>query len=88
MPAGCIDTAAEEAYVCTFEVVQVDSTRLLELEAVKCLVRLWVEQGKGEEGLQMLKAIYNWFTEGIDTPMLVEPRPCWRIWHLGVSFFC
>jgi hypothetical protein len=46
----------------------------LELEAVKRLALLWQKQGKGNQAKQMLQEVYDWFTEGFDTPMLVEAR--------------
>ena len=68
------EDAAEKAYGRAIDVARADGTKLLELEAVKRLASLWHEQGKGEEGLQMLREVYDWFTEGFDTPMLVEAR--------------
>jgi len=35
---------------------------------------LWEKQGKKEEARQGLTDIYNWFTEGFDTPDLIEAR--------------
>ena len=38
------------------------------------LCRLWQRQGKREEARQLLAEIYNWFTEGFDTPDLREAK--------------
>ena len=38
------------------------------------LSRLWKEQGKQEEARQMLAKIYDWFSEGFDTPDLIEAK--------------
>jgi len=38
------------------------------------LSRLWQRQGKKEEARQLLAEIYNWFTEGFDTPDLQEAK--------------
>jgi adenylate cyclase len=46
----------------------------LELRAVTSLSRLSLQQGKKEEGRQMLAAIYGWFREGFDTADLREAR--------------
>jgi predicted ATPase len=46
----------------------------LELRAVMSLSRLWQQQGKKEEGRQMLAEIYRWFTEGFDTADLKEAK--------------
>jgi hypothetical protein len=32
------------------------------------LARLWCEQGRLEEAGNLLAPLYNWFTEGFDTP--------------------
>ena len=41
------------------------------LRRSNCILRA---QGKTEEAHQMLEQIYAWFTEGFDTPDLVEAR--------------
>jgi hypothetical protein len=33
---------------------------------------LWQEQGKIAEARQMLAEIYDWFTEGFETPDLID----------------
>ena len=38
------------------------------------LSRLRQRQGRQAEALQMLTAVYNWFTEGFDTPDLKDAR--------------
>ena len=37
-----------------------------------CLCRLWQQQGKREHARQRLSDIYGWFTEGFETPDLME----------------
>jgi adenylate cyclase len=68
------EDSAEKAYLSAISVAQRESAKLLELEAVKPLARLWQHQGKGKQAMRMLQEIYDWFTEGFDTPMLVEAR--------------
>ena len=46
----------------------------LELRAATSLARLWQQQGQKDEARQMLAEIYNWFTEGFDTPDLQEAK--------------
>jgi len=46
----------------------------LELRAVMSLSRLWQQQGKQAEARQLLVEIYEWFTEGLDTPDLQEAQ--------------
>jgi len=36
------------------------------------LARLWAGQGKRAKARRMLKKIYDWFTEGFDTPDLKD----------------
>jgi hypothetical protein len=45
---------------------------LLELRATISLHRLWATQGKRGESRRQLKELYGWFTEGLDTPDLIE----------------
>src|SRR5262249_12090611 len=45
-----------------------------ELRAVMSLSRLLQQQGKAAEARTMLAEIYNWFTEGLDTPDLQEAK--------------
>jgi hypothetical protein len=36
--------------------------------------RLWRDQGKRTEARDLLAPIYGWFTEGFDTPVLMEAK--------------
>ncbi len=36
--------------------------------------KLWQSQAKTKEAHDLLKPIYDWFTEGLDTPDLKEAR--------------
>ena len=45
-----------------------------EVRAATSLTRLWLGQGKREDARDLLAPIYNWFTEGSDTPVLKEAR--------------
>jgi tetratricopeptide (TPR) repeat protein len=65
-------TGAEEAFLSAISVAKEQATRLFELEATKPLARLWHSQGKTAAAHKKLKEIVDWFTEGFDTPMLVE----------------
>jgi predicted ATPase len=46
----------------------------LELRAAMSLARLWQQQGKPTEALDLLAEIYGWFTEGFDTADLQEAK--------------
>jgi predicted ATPase len=45
-----------------------------ELRAARSLSRLWQQQGKPEDARQLLAGVYDWFTEGLETPDLQEAR--------------
>ena len=45
-----------------------------ELRAAMRMARLWRDQGKREEGRDLLAPVYGWFTEGFDTLDLKEAK--------------
>ena len=45
-----------------------------ELRAATSLARLWREQGKRIEARKLLAPVYDWFTEGFDTPVLKDAK--------------
>ncbi|MFC1492002.1 hypothetical protein ACFLQ0_05405 [Nitrospinota bacterium] len=36
--------------------------------------RLWQRQGEKDEARELLSGVYGWFTEGFDTPVLLEAK--------------
>jgi len=44
------------------------------LRAVVSLARLSRDQGRHAEACDLLASIYNWFTEGFDTPNLKDAK--------------
>jgi predicted ATPase len=46
----------------------------LELRATMSLACLWQQQGKRQEGYDLLAPVYEWFTEGFDTADLLEAK--------------
>ena len=38
------------------------------------LARLWQKQGKGTQAHELLSGIYGWFTEGFETPDLIDAK--------------
>ena len=56
------------------EVARRQGARSWELRAAVSLARLWQAQGRSGNALPMLAEIYGWFTEGFDTPDLVEAK--------------
>ncbi len=77
LPYKTWEKGGEEAEACfrhAIEVARGQEARSWELRATTSLARLLREQGRGAEGREMLAAIYGWFTEGFDTPDLVEAK--------------
>ena len=56
------------------EIARERGAKSLELRAATSLARLWHRQGKREEPRDLLAPIYDWFTEGFDTPDLKEAK--------------
>ena len=48
--------------------------RSFELRTAISLARLWQKQGKITEAQDLLAEIYGWFTEGFDTPDLIDAK--------------
>jgi predicted ATPase len=65
---------AEHYFHQAIDAARLQSARSWELRAAISLSRLWRKQGKQKEAYQMLVEVYNWFTEGFDTPDLKEAR--------------
>jgi predicted ATPase len=58
----------------SLEIAQERKAKMLELRAAICLNRLWREQGKGKQGRELLKDVYETFTEGFTTADLTESK--------------
>ena len=65
---------AEQSYQQALTVAARQSAKLWELRAALDLARLWRDQGKHTEARDLLAPVYNWFTEGFDTPVLKEAK--------------
>jgi predicted ATPase len=65
---------AERSFEKAIDVARAQGARSFELRATTSLARLWKDQGKKEDAQRRLAAIYGWFTEGFDTPDLVEAK--------------
>lgn len=68
------ESSAEDSYHTAIEIACRQSARSWELRSTTSLARLWQQQGKTDEARQALAAIYNWFTEGFDTPDLIAAK--------------
>ena len=68
------ESEAEESFIKSLEIAGSQSARLWELRTSMSLARLWQKQGKQTEARELLAEIYGWFTEGFDTPDLVDAK--------------
>jgi predicted ATPase len=64
------NNALEEALL----VARRQQAKSYELRAATSLARLWGEQGRRAEALELPAPAYGWFTEGFDTADLKEAR--------------
>jgi class 3 adenylate cyclase/predicted ATPase len=64
--ARLIDT--EASFEKAITIAQSQSTRSWELRAATSLAKLWHSQSKTRQAHDLLFPIYDWFTEGFDTP--------------------
>jgi len=67
-------TAAEAAFQQAIAVAHRQNAKFWELRAATSLGRLWRDQGKRIEARDLLAPIYDWFTEGFDTPVLRDAK--------------
>jgi predicted ATPase len=65
---------AEACFQQALAVARRQQAKSWELRAAMSLSRLWQLQGKGTKARELLAPIYNWFTEGFDTPDLQEAK--------------
>jgi class 3 adenylate cyclase/predicted ATPase len=74
----CRDPAdTEKAEACFQDAVEIarsQGAKSWELRAATSLARLRRKQGKRAEARDLLAPVYNWFTEGFDTPVLQETK--------------
>lgn len=69
-----IPDAAADAFTTALAVARQQGARSLELRAAASFARLRQHQGRHLEAREMLAPIYHWFSEGFDTPDLVEAQ--------------
>ena len=68
------DSDVEAWYLRAKALAHAQHARSLELRAAVGLARLWQKQSRTAEAFEMLAGIYNWFTEGFETPDLKDAR--------------
>ncbi len=65
---------AEQSFRTAIEISRRQKAKSWELRATTSLARLLAKQGKRDEARASLADIYNWFTEGFDTPDLQDAK--------------
>jgi predicted ATPase len=74
-PSGREDARdVESCFQRALDVARRQHARSWELRAATSLARLWQRQGRTEEARALLRDIYGWFSEGLDTADLWEAR--------------
>ena len=63
---------AEDCFLRAREIAREQKAKLLELRATVSLNRLWEKSSRADEARLLLEEIYGWFTEGFDSPDLIE----------------
>ena len=75
LAGGSGDTALAEAeFRRAIEIARRQKGKSYELRAATILARLWAENGRRAEARDLLTPVYEWFTEGFDTPDLKEAK--------------
>lgn len=66
---------AEKCFQKAIAISRSKGSKLFELRAANQLARLWQEQGKGSEAVNLVSKLYAWFPEGLDEAVdLLEAR--------------
>jgi len=65
---------AEAELLLSIQCAREQKGKLIELRAAIALARLWQSQGKAAEAHHLLAPVCNWFTEGLETPDLIEAK--------------
>ena len=71
---GAAEAEVEACFRQALDVARRQQAKWHELRASASLGRLWQQQGRQAEARALLAEIYDWFTEGFDTPVLKEAR--------------
>ena len=72
--AGAETKEIETILLRSLDIARTQHARCWELRTACDLARLWQAQGRGREGLKLVQAVYEQFTEGFDTADLREAK--------------
>ena len=67
-------TAAEVSFRTAIDTARHQNAKLWELRASVSFAQMLQDQGKRTEARDLLAPVYDWFTEGFDTPDLIEAK--------------
>ena len=65
---------AETCYRNALRIARDQGARSLELRTATSLARLWRDEDKRQNARNLLEPVYDWFTEGFDTPDLKDAK--------------
>jgi predicted ATPase len=68
------ESEVEQHFLKAVQIAQEQEAKCFELRAAVSLGRLWQQKGKRDEAHDLLAPVYNWFTEGFDTPDLKDAK--------------
>jgi len=68
------DVQAEACFQEALQIARTQKAKSWELRASVSLSLLWKNQGRRKEAQELLQGIYDWFTEGFDTPDLINAK--------------
>ena len=67
-------SAAEQCYQDAIRLATEQKAMAWNLRAALRLATVWKDAGKFEQAADLLTPIYNWFTEGFETPDLFDAK--------------
>jgi len=69
-----VEAEAEADFRHAIAIARQQEAKLWELRSAISLARLWRDQDKRDEARSLLTPVYDWFSEGFDTPDLTEGK--------------
>lgn len=68
------DSTAEQCFGEALEIARNQHAKMLELRAATSLAKLWQKRSQLVDAKRVLKSVYSGFTEGLETPDLIEAK--------------
>ena len=72
--AGSALAEVEQCFRQSLDIARQQEAKSLELRTTMSLSRLWAQEGRRSDALKSLAKVYDWFTEGFDSPDLQEAQ--------------